>query len=175
MCSSRQHFQAPQGCGAPWRPTGYSASSAVRSMRIFGRLRRAMDIILQCRGDAADHRIPAARFVLPELPHTRIPRTVITVEQPAPARVVSIEQPQRLPKRAGKVRDRRIDRNDEVEIVDQRRGVGKVVKVAAPVDDAMAQRAAPQLRDRVLAFLQAHELAFGYVEQRCEYVESDAA
>ena len=21
MCSSRQHFQAPQGCGAPWRPT----------------------------------------------------------------------------------------------------------------------------------------------------------
>ena len=78
-----------------------------------------------------------SRVVSTKQPGRRIPRTILAIEQPPPARIVAIEQPERLAERAGEMRHRGIDGDDRIQILDQRGGVGKIMEVGGPVRDAV--------------------------------------
>ncbi len=62
---------------------------------------------------------------LAEQAHGRIPGIVLAVEQPAPIGHPRQQHPDRLAERAGKMRDRRVDRDDQIERAD---GAGRSTK-----------------------------------------------
>ena len=87
-----------------------------------------MDVVSQGRGDARDDRIPVSRFILPKQPDCRVPRTVVAIEQPSPAGIVAIDQPDRFTERAGEVRYGGVDGDDQIQMLDERGGIGKVLQ-----------------------------------------------
>ena len=103
----------------------------------------------------------------------RIPRAVGAIEQPAEIRRERHQQRNRLAHRAGKMRDRRIDRDDEIEHRDDRGGVGKIVEFLAELKDAMlAQDRRLRLAD---VFLHADEIEAGHRKQRGKAIERHRA
>jgi hypothetical protein len=132
-------------------------------------------MLIERRVHARDDVLPVTCCVLPEQPQRRVPRAVVAIEQPPPTGIVAIKQPKRFSERAGKVGDRSIHRNDEVEVFDQRSRIGKVCEIVGPVGDAVAQRADAQLRDGVLAFLQTVKFAVLDLNERGDLIEGDAA
>jgi hypothetical protein len=83
----------------------------------------------QGRGNARDDWVPVSRFILPKQPGRRVPGTVVTIEQPSPTGIVAIDQPDRLTERAGEVRYGSVDGNDQIQILDERGGIGKVLEI----------------------------------------------
>ena len=70
-----------------------------------------MHTIAQSGHDTGDHGIPVAPRILSKLTGGRIPGAIVTIEQPSPARVVAIEEPERLAERsAARGNKRRIAR-----------------------------------------------------------------
>ena len=88
---------------------------------------------------------------------------------------MAIDEPERLAERAGKVRHGGIHGNDQIQILDQRRGIREVVEVGGPVDDLMVERAAVQLLERIAAFLQAIEFTVAHLQDRRQLVELETA
>ena len=76
-----------------------------------------------------DHPFPIPGSLLTEQARGRIPGAVVAIEQPAPVGTVLQHDPHRLAQSAGEMRDRRIDRHDQVQQRDQRRRVGEVAAV----------------------------------------------
>ena len=93
---------------------------------------------MQRQRNARDNRMPVARCILPKQPGRRVPRTVVAIEQPSPTGIVAIDQPERLAERAGEMRHGGIDGDDQIQILDQRGGIGKIMEVGRPVGDAVA-------------------------------------
>ena len=78
---------------------------------------------------------PAARFILPEQARGRIPGAVHPVEQPAPVRNERQQHPDRFRQRAGQMGYAGIDRNNKIEIGDQRRGIGEILQLLAEMNE----------------------------------------
>ena len=78
---------------------------------------------------------PVTRGRLTEDPQGRVPRRILTLKLPAPVRHKGEQEPDGLPHRPGKVSHRRVHRENEVEIRDDPRGNGKVVKLSSQVPD----------------------------------------
>src|SRR5215813_7508774 len=85
------------------------------------------------RGDARDRLLPVAETSLTEDAHGRIPRRAVCRQAPSPAGVETVEHPCRLAHRAGDVRDRRIRRDHEIELGDDRRGIAEVENVGSEI------------------------------------------
>ena len=81
----------------------------------------------------ADRTVPVTGAGLTKLSQSRVPGTVVAVQQPAPVSIKAVQEPNWLAERAGQVGDRRIDTNDEVEIDDKRSGILKVMKVGGKI------------------------------------------
>src|ERR1700722_999504 len=90
---------------------------------------------LQGRAYTIDSAVPVTERRLAKQPCARIPRTVVALEEPAPAGVEPIEDPDWPSHRAREVRRRRVDRNDQIEIRDQRGRIDKIIKLVCVVDD----------------------------------------
>ncbi len=153
--SVMQGFTAPHQPLAPWRArltpviAARQAVHAKAAQRIAGRLfaerprafRKRMEALWKS-GKALsspssprtllDHRIPVAVRALPEQPRVRIPRAC-AIERPAPIRPERQQDPQRPPERTGQVRDRGIDRDDEIGEREHRRRIGEIRKLVAKV------------------------------------------
>ena len=84
---------------------------------------------------AVDHLGIVARRRLPVQSRRRIPRAVVAIEQPSIVRHIRQKDPDRLAKRARKMRNAGIDRNHEIKLLDQRRGIGKTFKLARRIQD----------------------------------------
>jgi hypothetical protein len=79
-----------------------------------------------------DHWRPAAVARLAEQAHGRIPRRVVTFLHPAPvAAIIGQQQPAWLAHRAGQMRDRRVDADDQIQVGDDGRSVGEVRQLRA--------------------------------------------
>ena len=89
---------------------------------------------------AADHARPVSGGGLAKLAQRRIPRTVVAVLQPAPAGVETIQQPNRFAEGTGQMRNRRIDGDDKIEVVDQCRRVGKIINFLGEIVQSYAAR-----------------------------------
>ena len=96
-----------------------------------------------------DHAVPIARPRLMKQPCGGIPGRVRANQQPPPARIETIEHPHRLAQRAGQMRDSGVDRDHQVQRLDQRRGIGKVLQILRPVSDRQPRRRAAGLRRRL--------------------------
>src|SRR4051812_37900843 len=70
--------------------------------------RRASAQLSQRIARGLDHAIPVAQRGLPEQPCPRIPRRVVALQQPAPAAIEAIKNPDRPVQRAGQMRCRRV-------------------------------------------------------------------
>ena len=66
---------------------------------------------------------------LPEKPRSWIPRTVFAADQPHPVSDMGEHDPNRLTKRAGKVRDRRAGGDDEIKAGNGSGRIGEIVKL----------------------------------------------
>ncbi len=86
-------------------------------------------------GDARHDIGPRLIALLPEQAHGRIPGIVLAMEHPAPIRHRGQQHPDRLAERAGKMRDRRVDGDDEVERADRAGSIGEICKLCAEVLD----------------------------------------
>lgn len=62
-------------------------------------------------------------------PRGRIPRTVVAVIEPAPAAVEARQDKDRLGHGAGEMGDCGIDRDDKIEVGDQRRRILEAVQI----------------------------------------------
>jgi hypothetical protein len=71
------------------------------------------------------------------------------MQHPAPVGHPNQQNPDRLAERAGEVRDRNIDRDDEVERIDGRRGIGKIPEGVSP--HPIIRRALPGEKVRLRA------------------------
>ena len=78
--------------------------------------------------DARDNVGPVLALFLAEQPHGRIPGIVLAIEQPAPVGHPRQQHPDRLAQRAGDMRNRRVDGDDEVERADGGGGIDKVLE-----------------------------------------------
>ena len=127
----------------------------------------ASDEFEQRIANARDHAVPFARFALAEQTRGRIPRAVIPVEQPAPIRHMRQQYPDRLSQRSREMRDSGVDRYHEIQMRYQRRGVGKILKLMAEMNDA-----APLLERRPVGganfFLQADKRGVDVHERQQE-------
>ena len=126
-------------------------------------------------GNACDQRFPRACGVLAKQPGRRIPGAVVAIQEPSPASVVAIEQPKWLAKRAGEMRHRRVHRDNEVQILNQCGGVGKIIQVASVVDNRLTPFTVAQLPHRIVALLQTEKFAPRHLKQRRQPIECDAA
>ena len=72
------------------------------------------------------------------------------------------------------MRDRRIDADDEIEVLDESRRVGKVMQIVGEIVQLHAARWTGRLSRR-RTFLQRDEADPGYVAERRQSVESDRA
>ncbi len=108
-------------------------------------------------GDPGNHAAPVTERGLAEQAGGRIPRAVFAVQQPAPIGIERQQQPHRLAQHRRQMGDRRVHRDDQIQVGDQCGGVGKIAQFAAVVGDVPAPLqnqpvGFPQL------FLQADEL-----------------
>lgn len=85
-------------------------------------------------GDVPDHARPIAWGSLLEQPRRGIPRTVRSIAYPAPALIVTVQNPHRLARCARQMRDRCIDANDQIQSVDQICGICEIVQLIRPVE-----------------------------------------
>ena len=76
--------------------------------------------------DGTDHAVPVADGRLTKEARGRIPGALVALPQPAEIRVERQQDPDRRAERAGQVRDRRVRRDDEIELRDSSRRVGHV-------------------------------------------------
>ena len=103
-----------------------------------------------------DHTGPVARTGLAKLAQLRIPGAVVAVQQPAPAGIEAVQQPNRLAERAGLMGDRGVDTDDEVKIGDEGGGIGEVVQIGGKIVQSHAPGRVGAL-SRWVAFLQRDE------------------
>ncbi len=92
-----------------------------------------------------------------------IPRRVLALEQPAPATVVAVEQPNWFTHACGEMGHGRIDTYDKVKVVDECRSLAEVAPFCGKV---MNPRAAGEFGGR-RALLQAEEAAAADRDQLC--------
>ncbi|WP_245321448.1 hypothetical protein [Bradyrhizobium sp. NAS96.2] len=78
---------------------------------------------------------PALAALLPKQAHGRIPGIVLAIEHPAPITHPGQQHPDRLAERAGKVRNRCVNRDDEIERIDRASRIGKILKLRAEIFD----------------------------------------
>ena len=81
----------------------------------------------------ADHITPVTRARLTKLPQSRVPGTVVAVQQPAPVSIKTVQEPNRFAKCTGQVGNRRINTDDEVKIDDERSSILEVMKVVGKI------------------------------------------
>src|SRR3954464_3019306 len=81
-----------------------------------------------------DHAVPVPWLCLPIEPNARIPRAVAALAQPSPIRCEREQEGGGPAQRTGKVRHRRIDGDDEIEILDDRSGVLEIPDLRRDVD-----------------------------------------
>jgi len=156
----------------PWHVAGVATRprhrASLLAMRIVRPLRRLAvplplpadgDKTLQVAGDLFQDRIPVAGTRLPIDAQCGIPRAVKPARQPAPAVIKPVKQPDRLAQRSCEMRDSGVYRDDQVEIGDQRRGVGEIVHLVHIVDEMEARGG------RNAALLQTEEPHPGHIEQ----------
>src|SRR5581483_5728241 len=104
----------------------------------------------QLAPQSIDDAAVVACFILPEQANGRIPRAVITTQQPAPVRQVGQQNPGRPPERAGEMSDAGVDCDHEIKTIDQRRGLGEIGKMRTYIDDASLFEQSLVIRLRVL-------------------------
>ena len=80
-----------------------------------------------------DWRLPIAGAGLSKKPHRWIPRRIVAVEHPSPIRHMRQQNPRRFSHRAGEMRDRRIDGDDQIQITDERGTIVEIAQVIRPI------------------------------------------
>src|SRR5215468_10787059 len=83
--------------------------------------------------DLGNDRTPLARGRLPEQARCRVPGAVGAIEQPAPIGREGQHQPHRPPHCTSQMADRGIDRDDQVELLDDRHRVGEISDLRAQI------------------------------------------
>lgn len=116
--------------------------------------------------------LPVTRRSLAELAKGRIPRAVVTLQQPAPACIKAVEQPYRLSQRASEVDDRGIDSDHEVECIHKGGRIGKIVQFVGPIIDCQPGWRRLGLRRR-LALLQRYEADALQIGELRKVIEGD--
>ena len=116
----------------------------------------------------------APRTRLPEQARARIPGRIRAFEQPAKIGRERQQDEDRLAERAGEMRNRGVDRDDEIERGDDGRRVGKILEIFADLHDARMRAqhrriVAPQIA------LQADELNLGIRQERREFASSGSS
>src|ERR1700745_2209819 len=76
---------------------------------------------------------PVTTLLLPEQPRGRIPRTVVSANQPSPVGNKRQHHPHGLAECAGEMSNHRIDRDDQIEAHDGSGGLGKIAQKAREV------------------------------------------
>nr|WP_231913048.1 hypothetical protein [Sterolibacterium denitrificans] len=94
--------------------------------------------MFQRPGQPGKHPPPIIDCTLPHQSRRGIPRAVRSPRQPAPAGIKTQQHPHRLAHRTRKMRDRRIDGNDQIKVVDQCGRIGKIGKLLRQIDDSGA-------------------------------------
>jgi hypothetical protein len=132
----------------------------------------------QVRGNPPNDTVPVTGGWLTIEPDGGIPGAVVAVAKPAPARIEPIQDPHGFPQCPRQVCHRRVDADDEIQVLYEGRRVRKVLEFGRVIDEARTEpvgcRQTRQLRFRRLTFLQAvkvHRRVF----QRTELGEREVA
>ncbi len=120
------------------RDNHLTALSPHRTISSCPRQRRSSCQIRQVGPHSRDHAVPIFAPFLPIQSDRGIPRTVGSVQQPAPAGVEAIQNPHGLAQRRRQVCRRRIDGNHQIQILYERRGIGEIMQQSGMVDEAGA-------------------------------------
>ena len=94
----------------------------------------------QLRHHPAQWAVPVPGGGLPEQPGRTGTKDCHPPEQPAPVRSIGQQDPHRLAQRPGQMRDRCIDRDDQIQVRDQRRGFGIIGQPWRQVRQAQPMR-----------------------------------
>ena len=135
-------------------------AAQIRQTAVGQLLGRRSHVVSQIPRDLYRDGMPVGRRRLAIKPERRIPRAVATFDQPTPAWNEAVHQPDRLAEGAREVDDGGINRNDQVEVLDQRRGVGKVDHFTHEIHER------EMLRCVRAFFLEAEEIHAGHLKQR---------
>src|SRR6266699_2641506 len=92
----------------------------------------------QSRGDSRDDLVPTPRPLLSENSHRRIPRRVFALEHPEPFGFEAIQVPHGLPQRARQMHHGGIDTDDQIQLINERRGFKKIPAFVHPVENSQA-------------------------------------
>src|SRR5262249_11777207 len=75
---------------------------------------------------ALEHAVPIAGLGLAKETHAGIPGRIFAIQEPYPVRAEGYQEPARPAQRASQVPDRTVYRDDQVQAVDERGGVGEI-------------------------------------------------
>ena len=99
-------------------------------LSVEARLAQAPQFIAQ----PGDHAVPVAEGRLPQQFRSRVPWGVAATAHPAKIGRVGKQDHHGFAQRARQMRDRRIDRNDDVEQGDNGSGIGEIAQTGAEMD-----------------------------------------
>jgi hypothetical protein len=111
---------------------------------------------------------------LAKLARRRIPRTIVPISGPAEAGIETVQYPNWFAEGTGQMRNRRIDADDEIEVVDQGCRIGKIVKIFREIVHFHAARRTSRL-ERRWTCLQRDKLYPRYVAKCPQRVETQRA